>query len=264
AFEGADLRATPRAGRRALRRRMQLVFQDPYSSLNPRMTVGAMIAEPIRAHRLATGGDVTARVAELLDLVGLSKDAALRYPHEFSGGQRQRVAIARALACEPDFLVCDEPISALDVSVQAQVLNLLLDLRSRLSLTYLFIAHDLAVVRRVCDRVAVMYLGRLVETGRRDDVYDRPAHPYTRALLSAVPVPDPPVERRRERVILQGDLPSPADPPAGCAFHPRCPRYELLGRPERCRVELPEPQALTGIHRAACHFADQHDRGAQK
>jgi peptide/nickel transport system ATP-binding protein len=222
-FDGADVRALDREGLRRLRRRAQIVFQDPFGSLNPRMTIGHAIREVLDVHSLARGR-AGQRVEELLDLVGLPADHATRYPHEFSGGQRQRIGIARALAVEPDFIVCDEPVSALDVSVQAQVLNLLRSLQRRLGLAYLFIAHDLAVVRHVSDRIAVMYLGRIVETGPAIALTAAPAHPYTRALLSAVPEPTAPSRRsNRSRVILSGDVPDPASPPTGCPFHPRCP-----------------------------------------
>jgi oligopeptide transport system ATP-binding protein len=256
-FDGQDLgRMAPRELRR-LRRRMQIIFQDPYGSLDPRMTVGAIIAEPIETHRLARGRARVERVEELLRLVGLDPRFMARYPHEFSGGQRQRIGVARALAVEPEFIVCDEPISALDVSIQGQVLNLLMDLRSRFGLTYLFIAHDLAAVRHISDRVAVMYLGRVVELGTTRTVYASPAHPYTRALLSAVPVPNPALERQRRRVILVGDVPSPADPPPGCRFHTRCWLYERLARPESCRTVQPELRAVGAGQEAACHYAEE-------
>ena len=222
-FEGKDLCKIGGEDLRKMRRRMQMIFQDPYASLNPRMTVGDIIAEPLDIHNLARGKERTERVRELLNLVGLAPYFANRYPHEFSGGQRQRIGIARALAVEPAFIVCDEPVSALDVSIQAQIINLLEDLQDRLELTYLFIAHDLSVVRHISDRVAVMYLGKMVELADRNDLYHRPLHPYTKALLSAVPIPDPDVEARRERVILTGDVPSPVNPPSGCRFRTRCP-----------------------------------------
>lgn len=256
-FAGRDLVSLSGRDLRRMRRRMQIIFQDPYGSLNPRMTVGAAIAEPIRVHRLADRSAVGSRVTELLGLVGLNPNFADRYPHQVSGGQRQRVCIARALAVEPDFIVCDEPISALDVSIQAQVLNLLVDLRKRFGLTYIFIAHDLSVVRHMSDRIGVMYLGKIVEVGLPSLIYASPSHPYTRALLSAVPVPDPKVERHRKRIILQGDIPSPADPPSGCRFHTRCYLYERLGKPDRCRSDEPTLRTLQPGQEAACHYAEQ-------
>ena len=246
-FDGADLCALSGAELRRFRRHAQIVFQDPYSSLNPRLTAGQAVAEGVRLHgQRARGAATRERVAELLDTVGLPPEAEGRYPHEFSGGQRQRIGIARALAVEPSFIVCDEPVSALDVSVQAQIVNLLRDLQRRLGLAYLFIAHDIAVVRHLCDSVAVMYLGRLVERAPADALFAQPAHPYTIALLSAVPVPDPQV--RVERLLLQGDVPSPLDPPTGCAFHPRCPLAEAV-----CRTDRPELYDVAPGHLAACH-----------
>ncbi len=256
-FDGVDLFSLKSNALRRLRRKMQIIFQDPYSSLDPRMTVNAIIGEPIDTHGLMKGAAKRERIAELLETVGLDPRFVNRYPHEFSGGQRQRIGVARALAVEPEFIVCDEPISALDVSIQAQVLNLLTDLRERLGLTYLFIAHDLSVVKHISDRVAVMYLGKLVEVGPPDILYNGPGHPYTRALLSAVPVPDPMTERRRKRVILKGDVPSPVNPPSGCRFHTRCWLYERLGKPENCRTEDPPLRVLQGDHRAACHYAEE-------
>jgi oligopeptide transport system ATP-binding protein len=256
-FDGRDLITLNRNELRGMRRRMQIIFQDPYSSLNPRMTVGSIISEPIETHNLVPAKGRIDRVKELLKLVGLNPNYTNRYPHEFSGGQRQRIGVARALAVEPEFIVCDEPISALDVSIQAQVLNLLIELREQFGLTYLFIAHDLSVVRHISDRVGVMYLGKLVEVGPPSRIYETPAHPYTRALLSAVPIPDPKAERRRKRVILTGDVPSPANPPSGCRFHTRCWLYERLGRPENCRTDDPELRLVGGDHRAACHYADE-------
>ena len=256
-FDGVDLATLKSGSLRKMRRRMQIIFQDPYGSLDPRMTVGSIISEPIETHHLAEGDAKKERVAELLKIVGLDPNYVKRYPHEFSGGQRQRIGVARALAVEPEFIVCDEPISALDVSIQAQVLNLLTDLRDRLGLTYLFVAHDLSVVKHISDRVAVMYLGKIVEVGPPDLVYGAPGHPYTRALLSAVPIPDPLAERKRRRVILQGDVPSPINPPPGCRFHTRCWLYERLGKPENCRTIEPPLQVMTSDHRAACHWADE-------
>ncbi len=259
-FDGIDLLKTSSEELRKLRRRMQIIFQDPYGSLDPRFTVGSTISEPIETHNLAQGPAKLERVRELLELVGLNPNYVNRYPHEFSGGQRQRIGVARALAVEPEFIVCDEPISALDVSIQAQVLNLLTELREKLGLTYLFIAHDLSVVKHISDRVAVMYLGKIVELGPPDVLYSMPGHPYTRALLSAVPVPDPVSERKRRRVILKGDVPSPANPPSGCRFHTRCWLYERLGQPEECRTVDPELRVTKGTteeHRVACHYAEE-------
>ncbi|HET9622181.1 MAG TPA: oligopeptide/dipeptide ABC transporter ATP-binding protein [Kofleriaceae bacterium] len=250
-FDGTDVtRMAPRA-LRPLRRHMQMIFQDPYASLNPRMTVGAAIAEPLVIHRLAaTARDREQRVAELLAKVGLPATAAARYPHEFSGGQRQRIGIARALACKPQFLVCDEPISALDVSIQAQIVNLLQDLQAAEQLTYLFISHDLKIVQHICDRVAVMYLGRIVELADAATLYARPSHPYSQALLSAVPRID--ARARGKRILLQGDVPSPIDPPKGCPFHPRCP---VADKPAACFQELPKLRVLQNGALAACHVA---------
>jgi oligopeptide/dipeptide ABC transporter ATP-binding protein len=257
---GVDLLALKGEELRRRRRRFQMVFQDPYSSLDPRQTVGEILAEPLRVHNLASGKARQARVAELLDLVGLDTSFVERYPHEFSGGQRQRIGIARALAVEPEIIVCDEPISALDVSIQAQVINLLERLQADLGLTYLFIAHDLAVVRHIADRVAVMYLGKIVEIAPSDQLYAQPLHPYTVALLSAVPVPDARTERSRRRIILKGDIPSPADPPSGCRFHTRCWLRERLGNPEICATEDPPllPIAAASPEQTvACHFASE-------
>ena len=245
-FDGVDVKQLDRRHLRRLRKRIQIIFQDPFGSLNPRMTVYSVIAEALRIHRLKPRAQRRARVEELLGMVGLPPEAADRYPHEFSGGQRQRLGIARALAVEPDLIVADEPVSALDVSVQAQILNLLEDLQERLGLTYLFIGHDLSVVRHISDYVAVMYLGRIVEIGVAKDIFERSVHPYTRALLSAVPDPHP--AKRRQRIILQGDVPSPINPPPGCPFHPRCPD----ARPE-CAERAQQLETLDGDHRAACH-----------
>ena len=248
-FQGRDLAELDGRELRSLRRRMQIVFQDPYSSLNPRMRVRTLLGEGLRIHGLAPGSKMPGRVAELLDMVGLPAGAADRYPHEFSGGQRQRIGIARALAVSPDFIVADEPVSALDVSVQGQIVNLLQDIQSGLGLTYLFIAHDLGVIRHVADRVAVMYLGRIVELATRDQLFGSPSHPYTRALMSAVPVPDP--KARRRRVVLGGDVPSPASVPPGCAFHPRCPEAR-----DRCRREVPGLVDPGDGRRVACLLRD--------
>jgi oligopeptide/dipeptide ABC transporter ATP-binding protein len=259
-LDGEDQLALKGDALRRRRRRFQMVFQDPYSSLDPRQTVGEIVAEPLWVHNLFSGRARTQRVAELLDLVGLDPAFVERYPHEFSGGQRQRIGIARALAVEPDLIVCDEPISALDVSIQAQVINLLESLQASLGLTYLFIAHDLAVVRHIADRVAVMYLGKIVEIAPSTLLYTEPLHPYTVALLSAVPVPDARRERSRKRIILSGDIPNPADPPTGCRFHTRCWLRERLGNPEVCATTDP-PLALVAPdrpgHTVACHFVEE-------
>jgi oligopeptide/dipeptide ABC transporter ATP-binding protein len=250
-FEGQDLTALAGSALRDVRRRIQVIFQDPYSSLNPRMTVGQIVAEPMKVHGLVPDGEARAgRVRDLLARVGLLPQHARRYPHEMSGGQRQRVGIARALAMEPTLIVCDEPVSALDVSIQAQIINLLEDLQTDLGLTYLFVAHDLAVVRHISDRVAVMYLGKIVEIADRNDLYHEPLHPYTRALLSAVPIPDPLLEASRERMVLRGEVPSPLNPPSGCVFHPRCPIAI-----DRCRVDVPQLRGLRPGHEGACHLA---------
>jgi oligopeptide/dipeptide ABC transporter ATP-binding protein len=251
-FLGKSLTTLSGGDLRKMRREMQMIFQDPYASLNPRMTVGSIIGEPLEIHNLARGREKQERVQELLRIVGLNPYFANRYPHEFSGGQRQRIGIARALAVQPSFIVCDEPISALDVSIQAQVINLLEELQGQFNLTYLFIAHDLSVVRHISDRVAVMYVGKIVELTTRDLLYERPLHPYTKALLSAVPIPDPAIERKRQRIILTGDVPSPVNPPTGCRFHPRCPFAQEL-----CREKEPELLEVEPNHFAACHFWDE-------
>ena len=247
-YDGVDLTTTKGEKLRKMRRRMQMIFQDPYASLNPRWTISRIISEPMRVHKLNSGKARLERVKELLDLVHLNTLYLNRYPHEFSGGQRQRIGIARALASDPEFIVCDEPISALDVSIQAQVVNLLEDLQHRFGLTYLFIAHDLSMVRHICNRVMVMYLGVIVELASRDELYDNPLHPYTQALLSAVPIPDPRETRARQRIILAGDPPSPINPPEGCRFHPRCPNAK-----GDCKTETPVMREITPNHWIACH-----------
>lgn len=247
-FEGKELTSIPSGDLRRMRRRMQMIFQDPYASLNPRMTVGSIVGEPLEVHNIgSTRKERQERVQELLKIVGLNPYFINRYPHEFSGGQRQRIGVARALAVNPSFIVCDEPISALDVSIQAQVINLLEDLQQDLGLTYLFIAHDLSVVRHISDRIAVMYLGKIVELADRDELYANPMHPYTQALLSAVPIPDPEIEKKRQRIILEGDVPSPANPPKGCNFNTRCPRVMDI-----CRQKDPDFQDAGNGHYVAC------------
>jgi len=248
-FNGKDLTKLDSGEMRKMRRHLQMVFQDPYASLNPRMTVGNIVSEPMQIHKLVPKNERTERVQELLQTVGLNPYFANRYPHEFSGGQRQRIGIARALAANPDFIVADEPVSALDVSIQAQVVNLLEDLQDKFGLTYLFIAHDLSVVRHISDRVAVMYLGKIAELANRNDLYDDPLHPYTKALLSAVPIPDPVIEKRRERIILTGDVPSPINPPSGCHFHTRCP-YVM----DVCKKVDPILADQGNGHYVACHL----------
>jgi peptide/nickel transport system ATP-binding protein len=256
-FDGNDITTMSQNEIRPLRRRMQMVFQDPYASLNPRHSVGRIVGEPLRVHGLSGKKASSSRVRELLEIVGLPADAATRYPHEFSGGQRQRIGLARSLALNPDFIVCDEPVSALDVSIQAQIINLLENLQSDFELTYLFIAHDLAVVRHISDRIAVMYLGKIVEISAAAELYDDPLHPYTISLLSAVPIPDPVVERERDTILLAGDLPSPANPPAACRFHTRCPYVQ----PTLCRDEEPLLRKLGPDHVVACHWAEDIKAG---
>jgi oligopeptide transport system ATP-binding protein len=251
-FDGVNLVDLKGESLRKMRRKMQMIFQDPYASLNPRMTVGEIIGEPLIVHQVAAGKEVEERVQNLLEVVGLNPAFTNRFPHEFSGGQRQRIGVARALALQPSFIVCDEPISALDVSIQAQVVNLLEQLQDDFDLTYLFIAHDLSMVRHISDRVAVMYLGVIVELASRDEIYRSPLHPYTQALLSAVPIPDPFAEEKRKRVILEGDVPSPINPPSGCRFRTRCPIAKPL-----CAESRPEFRELKTGHFVACHFADQ-------
>jgi oligopeptide transport system ATP-binding protein len=256
-FDGTDLATLDGGHMRAMRRRMQMIFQDPYSSLNPRMTAGGIIGEPMEIHRIGSSRERHERVRELLATVGLNPEFAGRYPHEFSGGQRQRIGVARSLAVNPDLIVADEPISALDVSIQAQIINLLERLQGQFDLTYLFIAHDLSVVRHISDRIAVMYLGRIVELAASKALNREPLHPYTVALLSAIPIPDPAVEARRRRIILRGDVPSPVAPPEGCRFHTRCWLRERLGNPERCVEEDPALRELASGHVVACHFAEE-------
>jgi peptide/nickel transport system ATP-binding protein len=256
-FDGTDISHLDEPALRPLRRRMQMVFQDPFASLNPRHSVGRIVSEPLRVHGLSGRREAGRRVRQLLQIVGLPEDAASRYPHEFSGGQRQRIGLARSLALNPDFIVCDEPVSALDVSIQAQIVNLLESLQRDFDLTYLFIAHDLAVVRHISDRIAVMYLGSIVEVSPAADLYDDPLHPYTISLLSAVPIPDPEVERGRETILLAGDLPSPANPPPACRFHTRCPYVQET----RCRDEEPPLRKLAGGHWVACHWAEDIKAG---
>jgi oligopeptide transport system ATP-binding protein len=247
-YEDTELSELKGEGLRRMRRNMQMIFQDPYASLNPRLTVGNIIAEPLEVHNIGNARERREKVKELLQLVGLSPHYLNRYPHEFSGGQRQRIGVARALALNPEFIVCDEPISALDVSIQAQVVNLLEDLQEQFGLTYLFIAHDLSMVRHISDRTAVMYLGKVVELATRDELYANPLHPYTQALLSAVPIPDPVKEGKRQRIILEGDVPSPVNPPSGCRFHPRCPLAIDI-----CKEAVPEWREAAPGHWVACH-----------
>jgi oligopeptide transport system ATP-binding protein len=256
-FEGHNLGDGSSRRRSGAHRRLQMIFQNPFASLNPRMTIGNIVADPLRVHGIGTEAERRERVREVLSLVGLDPGLVNRYPHQFSGGQRQRVGVARALVMEPALVICDEPVSALDVSIQAQILNLLTDLQSKLGLAYLMISHDLAIVRHVSDRVAVMYLGRLMELADRETIYREPRHPYTRALLSAVHVPDPRIERQRRARPLPGEVPSPSSPPTGCRFHTRCPLREHLGRPPECEQVEPAFRDLGGGHRVACHFAER-------
>ena len=256
-FDGEDITSIRGETLRRTRSRMQMIFQDPYSSLNPRMTIGSMLEEPMRVHGIKRGREAQTEVRRLLEIVGLPRNALNRYPHEFSGGQRQRAGVARALAVRPKFVAADEPVSALDVSIQAQIVNLLVQLQREFGLTYLFIAHDLSVVRHISDRIAVMYLGRVVELSPAADLYREPLHPYTHALVSAVPIADPRVERRRRRIILRGDVPSPINPPSGCRFHTRCWLRRELGDPERCVTEDPVLRLLRPGHSAACHFSEE-------
>ena len=252
-FDNVDLATLSGESLRQARQRVQMIFQDPYASLNPRYTIGSLIAEPMHIYKVASNKEIRDRTAELLRVVGLRAEYIDRYPHEFSGGQRQRIAVARALAINPEFVIADEPVSALDVSIRAQVLNLLQSLQQRFNLTYLFVSHDLSVVRHVADRIAVMYLGKIVELGDRDEIYSAPKHPYTRALLSAVPIPDPQIEKHRQRIILSGDLPSPIKIPSGCRFHTRCPMAQDI-----CREVEPVFEAKEGReHYSACHFAEK-------
>lgn len=251
-FDGVELATLDNESMRMIRKRMQVVFQDSADSLNPRMSTGRTIAEPLHIYEMGTDAEIKAKVAELMELVGLNPAWAKRFPHEFSGGQRQRINIARALAIDPDFIVLDEPISALDVSIQAQVVNLLADLQARLGLTYLFIAHDLAMVRHISDRIAVMYLGRIVETADSNALFEEPLHPYTQALISAVPLADPKKERTRIPIVLEGEVPSPGNMPAGCVFHPRCPQAV-----DRCRQEVPEFREFAPDRFVACHLVDE-------
>ena len=275
-YKGQNIAGLGRAELTPIRREMQMIFQDPYSSLNPRMTVGSIIGEPFIIHRIERD-DVARKkkVQELMDLVGLNPEHYNRFPHEFSGGQRQRIGVARALAVNPSVIVADEPVSALDVSIQAQIINLLADLRREFGLTIIFIAHDLSVVRHVCDRVAVMYLGKIMEVADSDELFKNPRHPYTRALLSAVPVADPIAAKTRQRQVLMGDIPSPTNPPSGCRFHTRCPRAhelastlppgpdgETLEVPESCSTEIPELQPVGGDHNAACWYPFESERAA--
>lgn len=257
-FDGAEISKMSENELKPFRKRMQMIFQDPYASLNSRMTVGDIIGEPIDIHNIASGDERQAMIYELLERVGLSKEHASRYPHEFSGGQRQRIGIARSLAVRPDFIICDEPISALDVSIQAQVVNMLEDLQKEFGLTYLFIAHDLSMVKHISDRIGVMYLGKLVELSDSKELYDKPMHPYTQALLSAIPIPDPVATHSKQRIVLEGDVPSPINPPSGCRFRTRC-GYAY----DRCAKEEPILQNMGGGHMVACHLMDNKDNNTQ-
>ena len=250
-YRDTDLTVLNEKQLRPIRRKIQIIFQDPFSTLNPRMTIGNAIAEPIKVHKIVPANMVMDRVVELLNDVGMSYQCINRYPHEFSGGQRQRICIARSLACQPEFIVCDEPISALDVSIQAQIINLMKDLQAKYKFTYLFIAHDLSVVRHISNRIAVMYLGKMAEMAPKEDLFIHPQHPYTRALLSAVPVPNPHIEKTRKRMVLNGDVPSPLTPPSGCRFHPRCPIAE-----EVCSQQEPQWHQVNEMHWVACHKAN--------
>jgi oligopeptide transport system ATP-binding protein len=252
-FDGVNLVTLKGEEMRKMRRKLQMIFQDPYASLNPRMTVEQLVGEPLMVHSVATGAEIHERVTHLLDLVKLNPAFASRYPHEFSGGQRQRIGVARALALQPSFIICDEPISALDVSIQAQVVNLLEELQQQFNLTYLFIAHDLSMVKHISDRIAVMYLGVIVELASRDELHAKPLHPYTQALLSAVPIPDPIADSKRERIILKGDVPSPANPPSGCRFRTRCPIAEGV-----CAESRPDFREIRPGHFVACFFAERY------
>jgi oligopeptide/dipeptide ABC transporter ATP-binding protein len=256
-FDGQEIATLKGDALRRMRQRFQMIFQDPYSSLNPRMTVGSIVGEPLEIHGIGTSVERRERVKELLDVVGIPPQALNRYPHEFSGGQRQRIGLARALALNPELLVADEPISALDVSIRAQIIKLLERLQSEFGLAYLVVAHDLAAVRRISHRVAVMYLGRIVEIAPTASLYGSPRHPYTVALISAVPIPDPAIQRQRRRIILTGEIPNPTAPPPGCHFHTRCWLYQRLGSPERCRTEVPTLAGSTAGHQVACHFTDE-------
>ncbi|MCF7796296.1 MAG: dipeptide ABC transporter ATP-binding protein [Lentisphaeria bacterium] len=253
-FEGREITHLEKEGMRKIRKDIQIIFQDPYSSLNPRITVGSMLSEAMIQHKIAPKNEIQDRVGYLLDRVGMSPKHATRYPHEFSGGQRQRIGIARALSVEPKFIVCDEPVSALDVSIQAQIINLLQDLQEELHLTYLFIAHDLSVVEHISTRVAVMYLGHIAEISKSSELYDSPKHPYTQALLSAVPVPDP--DHQPDRILLEGDVPSPSNPPPGCTFHPRCPVAEA-----QCKKTVPHLKSVPGDHEVSCLLVDDEGKG---